>query len=204
MSVKIGINGFGRIGRNFFRAAKQLGLDFDFVGVNDLGDAATMAHLLKYDSVHGRYPGEVGLGANGLVIDGDELRVLAERNPADLPWKDLGAEIVIESTGIFTDRDKAAAHLEAGAQKVIISAPAKNEDLTVVLGVNDDDVRPGEPPRDLERLVHHELRRADGEGDRRRVRHRAGVHDDRARLHERPEHPRPAAQGPAPRPRPRP
>ncbi|MEX1264250.1 MAG: type I glyceraldehyde-3-phosphate dehydrogenase [Actinomycetota bacterium] len=138
MSVKIGINGFGRIGRNFFRAAKQLGLDFDFVAVNDLGDAATMAHLLKYDSVHGRYPGEVSVGGSGLVIDGDELRVLAERNPADLPWKDLGAEIVIESTGIFTDRDKAAAHLEAGAQKVIISAPAKNEDLTIVLGVNDD------------------------------------------------------------------
>ncbi|HVF08503.1 MAG TPA: type I glyceraldehyde-3-phosphate dehydrogenase [Actinomycetota bacterium] len=138
MSVKIGINGFGRIGRNFFRAAKQLGMDFDFVAVNDLGDAATMAHLLKYDSVHGRYPGEVSVGTNGLVIDGDELRVLAERNPADLPWKELGAEIVIESTGIFTDRDKAAAHLEAGAQKVIISAPAKDEDLTMVLGVNDD------------------------------------------------------------------
>ena len=138
MSVKIGINGFGRIGRNFFRAAKQRGFDFDFVAVNDLGDAATMAHLLKYDSVHGRYPGEVSVGANGLVINGDELRVLAERNPADLPWKQLGAEIVIESTGIFTDRDKAASHLEAGAQKVIISAPAKNEDLTVVLGVNDD------------------------------------------------------------------
>jgi glyceraldehyde 3-phosphate dehydrogenase len=138
VSVKIGINGFGRIGRNFFRAAKQLGMDFDFVAVNDLGDAATMAHLLKYDSVHGRYPGEVSVGANGLVIDGDELRVLAERNPSDLPWKELDAEIVIESTGIFTDRDKAAAHLEAGAQKVIISAPAKNEDLTMVLGVNDD------------------------------------------------------------------
>ncbi|MET0801225.1 MAG: type I glyceraldehyde-3-phosphate dehydrogenase [Actinomycetota bacterium] len=138
MGVKIGINGFGRIGRNFFRAAKQGGFDFDFVAVNDLGDAATMAHLLKYDSVHGRYPGEVTLGDNGLVIDGDELRVLAERNPADLPWKELGAEIVIESTGIFTARDKAAAHLEAGAQKVIISAPAKDEDLTVVLGVNDD------------------------------------------------------------------
>jgi glyceraldehyde 3-phosphate dehydrogenase len=142
VSVKIGINGFGRIGRNFFRAAKQLGLDFDFAAVNDLGDAVTMAHLLKYDSVHGRYPGEVSVGADGLVIDGDELRVLAERNPADLPWKELGVEIVIESTGIFTDRDKAAAHLEAGAQKVIISAPAKNEDLTVVLGVNDDTYDP--------------------------------------------------------------
>ncbi len=142
MSVKIGINGFGRIGRNFFRAAKQRGLDFDFVGVNDLGDAATMAHLLKYDSVHGRYPGEVALGPNGLVIDGDELRVLAERSPADLPWKELGADIVIESTGIFTDREKAVVHLEAGARKVIISAPAKGEDLTVVLGVNDDAYEP--------------------------------------------------------------
>src|SRR5688572_11404266 len=142
VSVKIGINGFGRIGRNFFRASKQLGMDFDFVAVNDLGDAVTMAHLLKYDSVHGRYPGEVSVGADGLVIDGDELRVLAERNPADLPWKDLGAEIVIESTGIFTKRDKAAAHLEAGAQKVIISAPATDEDVTVVMGVNHENYDP--------------------------------------------------------------
>ena len=138
MSVKIGINGFGRIGRNFFRAAKQGNFDFDFVGVNDLGDAATMAHLLKYDSVHGRYPGEVSVGGQGLIVDGDELRFFAERDPANLPWKEVGAEIVIESTGIFTTREKAAAHLEAGAQKVIISAPATGEDLTVVLGVNDD------------------------------------------------------------------
>jgi glyceraldehyde 3-phosphate dehydrogenase len=142
MSVKIGINGFGRIGRNFFRAAKERGLDFDFVGVNDLGDAATMAHLLKYDSVHGRYPGDVRIGGAGLVVDGDELRFLAERDPSNLPWKELGAEVVIESTGIFTDRDKAAAHLEAGAQKVIISAPAKQEDITIVLGVNDDAYEP--------------------------------------------------------------
>jgi glyceraldehyde 3-phosphate dehydrogenase len=138
MSVKIGINGFGRIGRNFFRAAKQGNFDFDFVGVNDLGDAATMAHLLKYDSVHGRYPGEVSVGGQGLIVDGDELRFFAERDPANLPWKEVGAEIVIESTGIFTTREKASAHLEAGAQKVIISAPATGEDLTVVLGVNDD------------------------------------------------------------------
>jgi glyceraldehyde 3-phosphate dehydrogenase len=138
VTVKIGINGFGRIGRNLFRAAKHRGLDLDFVAVNDLGDAATMAHLLKYDSVHGRYPGEVLVRDGSLVIDGDELQVLAERDPSDLPWKELGVEIVIESTGIFTDRAKAAAHLDAGAQKVIISAPAKNEDLTVVLGVNDD------------------------------------------------------------------
>jgi glyceraldehyde 3-phosphate dehydrogenase (phosphorylating) len=138
MSVKIGVNGFGRIGRNVYRAARKRGVDLEFVAVNDLGDAKTMAHLLKYDSVHGRFPGEVAVSTNGLMIDGKELRVLAERNPADLPWKALGVEIVLESTGIFTDRDKAAAHLEAGAQKVVISAPAKNEDITIVLGVNDD------------------------------------------------------------------
>jgi glyceraldehyde 3-phosphate dehydrogenase (phosphorylating) len=138
MSVKIGVNGFGRIGRNFFRAARAKGIDVDFVAVNDITDAATLAHLLKYDSVLGTYPGDVRASDGGITVDGDELRVLAERDPANLPWKDLGAEIVIESTGLFTDRDKAAKHLEAGAQKVIISAPAKGEDLTVVLGVNDD------------------------------------------------------------------
>lgn len=142
MTVKIGVNGFGRIGRNVYRAARKRGVDLEFVAVNDLGDAKTLAHLLKYDSVHGRFPGDVSVSANGLTIDGQELRVLAERNPADLPWKDLGVEIVLESTGIFTDREKAAAHLEAGAQKVIISAPAKNEDITVVLGVNDDEYDP--------------------------------------------------------------
>jgi len=130
--------GFGRIGRNFFRAAKQRGADLDFVAVNDITDAATLAHLLKYDSVLGTYDGTVGTSANGITVDGDELTVLAERDPANLPWKELGAEIVIESTGLFTDREKAAKHLEAGAQKVVISAPAKGEDLTVVLGVNDD------------------------------------------------------------------
>jgi glyceraldehyde 3-phosphate dehydrogenase len=138
MTVKIGVNGFGRIGRNFFRAAKQLDADLDFVAVNDITDAATLAHLLKYDSVLGTYPGDVAASANGVTVDGDELRVLAERDPANLPWKELGAEIVVESTGLFTDREKAAKHLEAGAQKVVISAPAKGEDLTVVLGVNDD------------------------------------------------------------------
>jgi glyceraldehyde 3-phosphate dehydrogenase len=138
MTLKIGVNGFGRIGRNFLRAVKKQGLDIDFVGVNDLGDAATLAHLLKYDSVHGRYQGTVEIGGRGLLIDGDELPVLAERDPENLPWKELGAEIVIESTGLFTDRDAAAAHLEAGAQKVLISAPAKGEDITIVMGVNDE------------------------------------------------------------------
>jgi len=138
MTVKIGVNGFGRIGRNFFRAAKQRGVDLDFVAVNDITDAATLAHLLKYDSVLGTYPGDVGVSAQGITVDGDELRVLAERDPANLPWKDLGAEVVVESTGLFTSREKAALHLEAGAQKVVISAPAKDEDVTIVLGVNDD------------------------------------------------------------------
>ncbi|HEX6263936.1 MAG TPA: type I glyceraldehyde-3-phosphate dehydrogenase, partial [Actinomycetota bacterium] len=138
MSVKVGINGFGRIGRNLLRAVRDTGADVDFVGVNDITDAKTLAHLLKYDSVLGRLDAEVAVSDNGLSVDGDELRVFAERDPAQLPWKEVGAEIVIESTGLFTDREKAAAHLEAGAQKVIISAPAKGEDITIVMGVNDD------------------------------------------------------------------
>ena len=201
MTVKIGVNGFGRIGRNFFRAAKQRGADLDFVAVNDITDAATLAHLLKYDSVMGTYDGQVGTSANGITVDGDELRVLAERDPANLPWKELGAEIVIESTGLFTDREKAAKHLEAGAQKVVISAPAKGEDLTVVLGVNDDALRPRDPPCDLERELHDQLRGADGQGAGRRLRGRARLHDHDPRVHERPADPRPAAQGPAARAR---
>jgi glyceraldehyde 3-phosphate dehydrogenase len=138
VSVKIGINGFGRIGRNFFRAAKKQGKDWDFVAVNDITDAATLAHLLKYDSVLGRFDGKVSVSENGITVNGDELKVLAERDPANLPWKELGAQIVIESTGLFTDREKANKHIEAGAEKVVISAPAKGEDVTIVLGVNDD------------------------------------------------------------------
>jgi glyceraldehyde 3-phosphate dehydrogenase len=138
MAVKVGINGFGRIGRNFLRAVRQTGAEVDFVGVNDITDAHTLAHLLKYDSVLGRLDADVTVSENGLSVDGDELRVFAERDPAQLPWKEVGAEIVIESTGLFTDREKAAAHIEAGAQKVIISAPAKGEDITIVMGVNDD------------------------------------------------------------------
>jgi glyceraldehyde 3-phosphate dehydrogenase len=138
MAVKVGVNGFGRIGRNFFRAVKQRGADIDFVAVNDITDPGTLAHLLKYDSVLGRYPGEVKAGADGIEVDGDTLRVTAERDPAALPWKELGAEIVIESTGLFTERESAQKHLEAGAQKVVISAPAKDEDITIVMGVNSD------------------------------------------------------------------
>jgi glyceraldehyde 3-phosphate dehydrogenase len=138
MAIRVAINGFGRIGRNVLRCAKQSGrTDMDFVAVNDLTDAATLAHLLKYDSVHRHYPGAVKAAGNGLVVDGDEIQVFSEKDPANLPWADLGVDIVLESTGIFTDRDKAAKHLEAGARKVIITAPAKKEDITIVLGVNE-------------------------------------------------------------------
>jgi glyceraldehyde 3-phosphate dehydrogenase len=136
MAVKVGINGFGRIGRNVFRAAKEANADIDFVAVNDLVDTATMAHLLKYDSILGRFPGGVEVDGDTIVADGDELKVLSERDPADLPWGELGVDVVIESTGFFTARADAAKHLEAGAKKVIISAPAKEPDVTVALGVN--------------------------------------------------------------------
>ena len=138
MALKAGINGFGRIGRNVFRAAHERGADIDWVGVNDITDTATLAHLLKYDSVLGPFPGEVEATDSGLSVDGKELRVFAERDPAALPWSDVGAEVVVESTGLFTDRENAAKHLEAGARKVIISAPATEPDVTLVLGVNDD------------------------------------------------------------------
>ena len=137
MAIRIGINGFGRIGRNTLRAAKKLGVkELDFVAVNDLTDTKTLAHLLQYDSVHGRYPSEVKAEKDALVVDGDTMRVLSEKDPAKLPWKDLGVDVVLESTGRFTDRDQAALHLAAGARKVVISAPAKKEDITVVYGVN--------------------------------------------------------------------
>jgi glyceraldehyde 3-phosphate dehydrogenase len=136
MAVRVGINGFGRIGRNVFRAAQEAGADIEWVAVNDLTDAKTLAHLLKYDSILGPYPGTVEVTDNGISVDGKELKVLAERDPAALPWGDLGVDVVIESTGFFTNRDDAAKHLAAGAKKVIISAPAKGEDVTVALGVN--------------------------------------------------------------------
>jgi glyceraldehyde 3-phosphate dehydrogenase len=143
MSIRVGINGFGRIGRNVLRAAKEQGrADIDFVAVNDLTDTKTLAHLLKYDSVHGHFPGTITVDANGLTVEGDQIRVLSERDPAKLPWKELGVDIVIESTGHFTDRDGAAKHLAAGARKVLISAPAKGEDKTFVYGVNHLDYDP--------------------------------------------------------------
>jgi glyceraldehyde 3-phosphate dehydrogenase len=144
MAVKVGINGFGRIGRNLFRAAHAAGADLDFVAVNDITDTGTLAHLLKYDSILGRFPGEVGAGDGSISVDGKPLKVLSERDPAALPWGELGADVVIESTGLFTGREDAAKHLEAGARKVIISAPAKEPDITVALGVNfESDYDPG-------------------------------------------------------------
>ena len=137
--VRVGINGFGRIGRNVFRAAYERDADLEWVAVNDLVDPKTIAHLLKYDSILGRFPGEIEVTDTGLLIDGKEMRVIAERDPAALPWGDLGVDVVIESTGLFTDRENASKHLEAGAKKVVVSAPAGSPDVTVALGVNFDE-----------------------------------------------------------------
>ena len=141
MAIRVGINGFGRIGRNFFRAAKLSGAKIEFVAVNDLGSLETLAHLLKNDSVHGKFGGSVKAVRGGISVDGQKLAVLSERNPGDLPWGDLGVDVVIESTGIFADKEKAQPHIDAGAKKVIISAPASC-DATFVVGVNDDDYDP--------------------------------------------------------------
>ncbi|MFQ5693932.1 MAG: type I glyceraldehyde-3-phosphate dehydrogenase, partial [Nitrospinota bacterium] len=142
MPIRVGINGFGRIGRNFFRAAHN-DKDLQIVAVNDITDAATLAHLLTYDSVHGRFKGKVDVRDSALVVDGKKVLVLAERDPAKLPWKKLGVQVVVESTGLFVDRESASKHLKAGARKVIITAPAKDPDVTLVLGVNDDHYDPG-------------------------------------------------------------
>jgi glyceraldehyde 3-phosphate dehydrogenase len=138
MAIKVGINGFGRIGRLLFRAAVERNAKIEFVAVNDITDAKTLAHLLKYDSVHGRAPFPVEAEKDAIIVKGKRIRTLTQRDPAQLPWKDLGAYLAVESTGLFTDREKAALHLQAGAKKVLISAPAKNPDITIVMGVNDD------------------------------------------------------------------
>ena len=144
MSVRVGINGFGRIGRNVFRAARERGSGYEIVAVNDLMEPPIAAHLLRYDTVHGRFAGTVEAGEGALVVDGREVRVLSERDPADLPWKDMGVEVVVESTGLFTKRAAASKHLAAGARKVIISAPATDPDITICIGVNDDRYNAGE------------------------------------------------------------
>ncbi|MEU9624840.1 MULTISPECIES: type I glyceraldehyde-3-phosphate dehydrogenase [unclassified Streptomyces] len=138
MTIRVGINGFGRIGRNYFRALLEQGADIEIVAVNDLGDTATTAHLLKYDTILGRLKAEVSHTADSITVDGHTIKVLSERNPADIPWGELGVDIVIESTGIFTKKADAEKHIAGGAKKVLISAPAKNEDITIVMGVNED------------------------------------------------------------------
>lgn len=142
MGIRVGINGFGRIGRNVFRAARSNDDGIEIVAINDITDAKTLAHLLKYDSVFGRYPGTVELGDGEIIVDGNPVKVFAERDPANIPWDDLGVQVVIESTGLFTDRDKAALHLGDSVKKVVISAPAKGPDLTVCMGVNDQEYDP--------------------------------------------------------------
>lgn len=141
MALRVAINGFGRIGRNFFRTSKGV-TDFEIVAINDLTDAPTLAHLLKYDSVHGIFNADVKAKDNSLIVDGREIKITAERSPENLPWKELGIDIVVESTGLFTDREKAAKHLDAGAKYVLISAPAKEPDITVCLGINEEDLDP--------------------------------------------------------------
>ena len=139
MATRVGINGFGRIGRQVLRAAKEQGIaDLDFVAVNDLTDTRTLAHLFRYDSIHGTYQGDVEAGKDSIIVDGDEIKILSQKDPTALPWRDLGVDIVLESTGRFTDAPKARAHIDAGAKKVLISAPAKGEDITIVMGVNSD------------------------------------------------------------------
>ena len=164
VTVRVGINGFGRIGRNFFRAVQASGADIEIVAANDLMDNKSIAHLLKYDSVLGVLADDVSYTDDSITVGGSTIKIFAERNPADIAWGDVGADIVIESTGFFTDATKAHAHIDGGAKKVIISAPAKNEDGTFVMGVNHERLRPGHAARHLQRVVHHELPRADGQG----------------------------------------
>jgi glyceraldehyde 3-phosphate dehydrogenase len=138
MAIKVAINGFGRIGRLLFRAAIERNADIEFAAINDIADAKMLAHLLKYDSIHGRFSGDVKVGDNSLIVNGKEIKILMQRDPAMLPWNDLGVYLAVESTGLFTDRESASKHLQAGAKKVLISAPAKNPDITIVIGVNHD------------------------------------------------------------------
>ena len=196
MAVRVGVNGFGRIGRVFFRAALEAP-DIDVVAVNDLADAKTLAHLLKHDSVHGTLAAEVTAKGEAIFVNGREVRVCSVKDPAALPWGDLGVDIVVESTGVFRDKATSSKHLRAGAKKVIITAPAKDPDITVVLGVNEQRVRPGSPRARLERVLHHQLPGHGGQGAARQLRHPPRLRVDRALVHQRPARPRLPAQGPA-------
>ncbi len=195
MAVRVAINGFGRIGRLVLRAIVESKRDdIVVVGVNDLGPVETNAHLLRYDSVHGRFPGEVKVDGDQMIVDGHKIKVTAIKNPAQLPHKELGVDIALECTGIFTSKEKASAHLTAGAKRVLVSAPADGVDLTIVLRREPQDADEGRHRR-LQRVLHDELPRAGGEGAARRHRHRKRLHDDGAFLHQRPAVARSDAQG---------
>ena len=200
--ARIAINGFGRIGRCIVRAALKRGeKDLEFVAINDLTDTKTLAHLLKYDSVHGVLDAEVKATEKAIVVNGKEIQVTAVKNPAELPQAANKVDLVLECTGLFTEREKAEAHLKAGAQHVLISAPGQERRLHRRLRHQPRAARPREAQDHLERLLHHQLPRAGREGPARELRHQARPDDDDPQLHERPEPARPAAQGPAPRPR---
>ena len=181
MPVRVGINGFGRIGRNVFRAAYEKGADIEWVAANDIGDAETTAHLLKYDSNYGPFPGRVQATDGGLKVDDKEIRLFAERDPANLPWGDLGADVVIESTGLFTDRENASKHLLGARDRSRRDRGAR--------GQLRPGLRPRAPPRDLQRLLYDQLPGAGGQGGPRHLRHQAGLDDHRAFLHQRPADP---------------
>ena len=198
MAVRVGINGFGRIGRNVLRAARERSPDLEIVAVNDITTPEELAHLLKYDSVLGRYPGTVAADATASRWTDARSRCSPSAIPQRLPWRDLGVDVVVESTGLFTDGEKARGHLEAGAARRDHRAPAKHEDITVVHGRQRRHVQPRGAPHHLQRLLHDELPGAGRQGPQRLVRHRDRAHDHGPRVHQGPGDPRRAAQGPAP------
>ena len=194
MTIRVGINGFGRIGRQVLKAIREYyPNDIDVVAFNDLGDLNTMAHLFRYDSNYGVYPGTVEATDGALIVDGDEIKALSERDPAQLPWGELGVEVVIESTGIFTDKASASKHIAAGARKVIISAPAKGEDITIVFGCQPGLVRSGVARRLVERVLYNQLFGAGRQSRQRCFRHTPRFHDDHPQLYQRSADSRPAA-----------
>ena len=185
MAKRVGINGFGRIGRNFYRAYLDKDPGFEIVAVNDLAAPDVLGHLLRYDSTHGKLHQEIEISDGEISVGGNTFRVLAERDPSALPWKDMEVDVVVESTGLFTNREGASQHLTAGADKVVISAPATDPDLTIVLGVNDDAYDAEKAPRHLQRVLHDQFGRPDGQDPARQLRDRLGLHDDHPRLHDR-------------------
>ena len=201
MSVRVGINGFGRVGRCAFRSAFESGAPVEWAGINDVADVATLAHLLRHDTVYGPFPAEIEVADDALVVAGMWIPVFAETSPAAIPWDRVSADVVLECTGKYRGREEAAGHLEAGAEKVVISAPGKGVDATVVLGVNFDTYDPDRAQRHLQRFLHDELSRASRESPPRGPRDPSRDDDDDSRVHRGPEAGRPAAQGPAPRAR---